>query len=264
MRRLVLVVPFCLAMLATRSHAAQPGFGALPGAMCREAIGAVEAASGLPAGLMTAIATVESGRRDPVSGEVRPWPWTADIEGTGSFYNSKAEAIAAVRRARQQGARSIDVGCMQVNLQQHPEAFASLEQAFDPTANAAFAARFLQDLHAQSGNWTKAAAMYHSATPAIGAEYQRKVLAVWSEGQRSNFGGSPVARAWAASLGSPFGSGGGRVAGFAGFRMPGARLVAAAGGSAGGGAGGVTGRTLAAYRAMPVALGPRAVFGLRR
>ena len=41
---------------------------------------------------------------------------------------------------RAQGARSIDVGCMQVNLLHHADAFASLEQAFDPVANARYAA----------------------------------------------------------------------------------------------------------------------------
>ncbi len=220
---------------------------------CRQAIVAAERANGLPAGLLGAIARVETGRRDPDSGAVEPWPWTADVDGAGSFYESKGAAIAAVRQAQARGIRSIDVGCMQVNLQQHPEAFPSLEAAFDPATNVAYAVRFLQSLHEQSGDWPKAAAMYHSATPSIGAEYERKVLAAWPEEQRlaasSPSPPTPVARAWAASLGgSPFGMAGG-LHGFTGRPMgSGARFtpVAATIGGA------VPGRSLASYRAMPV------------
>ena len=32
------------------------------------------------------------------------------------------------------GVRLMDVGCMQVNLQMHPDAFPSLDAAFDPAA----------------------------------------------------------------------------------------------------------------------------------
>ena len=105
---------------------------------------------------------------------------------------------------------------MQVNLLQHLDAFPNLEAAFDPAANVAYAVRFLQGLHEQTGDWAKAAALYHSATPSIGAEYERKVLAAWPDEQRlasaspSSPAPSPIARAWAASLGgSPFGVAGG-------------------------------------------------------
>ncbi len=75
--------------------------------------------------------------------------------------------------------RSIDVGCMQVNLMYHPNAFASLDEAFDPSANAQYAARFLNALYGASGSWVQATAAYHSETPAIGADYQRRVMARW-------------------------------------------------------------------------------------
>jgi hypothetical protein len=66
---------------------------------------------------------------------------------------------------------------MQVNLMNHPNAFASLDEAFDPGANAHYAARFLNALYAASGSWVQATAAYHSETPAIGADYQRRVMA---------------------------------------------------------------------------------------
>ncbi len=150
---------------------------------CRQAVALVERAAGVPPRLMAAIARVESGRSDGQGG-VHPWPWTINVEGEGHVYASKAEAIAAVRAFQARGARSIDVGCMQVNLMYHPTAFASLDDAFDPMANARYAAKFLGDLYAQTRDWSRATAMYHSATPALGDNYQRKVFAVLPDEDR--------------------------------------------------------------------------------
>lgn len=150
-----------------------------PSALCRAAILQAERTSRVPERLLDAIAVVESGRRDPISGAVYPWPWTINVEGVGHFYETKAEAIVAVQGYQARGIRSMDVGCMQVNLMYHPEAFASLDVAFDPMANAAFAAKFLQQLYNQTNAWPLAAAGYHSLTPDVGADYARKVLAAW-------------------------------------------------------------------------------------
>jgi hypothetical protein len=148
-----------------------------PGLQCRQAIRSAERAAGLPDQLMAAIGHVESGRPD-AQGVVHPWPWTINAEGEGHMFESKAEAIAAVQALQARGVQSIDVGCMQVNLMFHPNAFGSLDQAFDPVANANYAARFLTELYGQTHDWTQATAFYHSATPELGAEYQRKVAAV--------------------------------------------------------------------------------------
>lgn len=154
-----------------------------PGELCRQAIAGAERAHGIPDSLLAAIGRVESGRRG-ADGDWHPWPWTINVAGEGHFYDSEPAAIEAVRAFQAQGVHSIDVGCTQVNLVQHPTAFASLQQAFDPRANADYAARFLAQLHAVTGDWQRAAALYHSATPALGADYQRKVLAVWPEESR--------------------------------------------------------------------------------
>jgi hypothetical protein len=132
----------------------------------------------LPVRLLAAIALVESGRPDE-KGTIRPWPWTIDAEGRGQFFATKAEAIPAVRALQVSGVRSIDIGCMQVNLMHHPNAFASLDDAFDPATNSLYAARFLNSLYGVSGSWVQATAAYHSETPAIGADYQRRVMARW-------------------------------------------------------------------------------------
>jgi len=141
---------------------------------------AAEHAASLPPRLLGAIAEVESGRTDN-GGAARPWPWTINAEGRGQVFASKREAVDALHGLQERGVQSIDVGCMQVNLMHHPSAFASLDQAFDPAANAQYAARFLNTLHGISGSWVQATAAYHSATPPIGADYQARVMARWQQ-----------------------------------------------------------------------------------
>ncbi len=148
--------------------------------ICRTAAAAAEAALHVPDAFLSAIAKVESGRADPATGLLAAWPWTVNAEGVGSFYASKAEAVAAVQALQARGVRSIDVGCLQVNLLHHPDAFASLDQAFDPATNAMYAAGFLVALLHQTGSWPLAAAAYHSQTPTLGAPYERRVLAEWA------------------------------------------------------------------------------------
>ena len=147
---------------------------------CRTAAAASERAWNIPAHLLAAISRVETGRPD-AQGDRGPWPWSVNAEGAGSVYDSKEEAVAAVRRMRAQGIRSIDVGCMQVNLMHHPDAFASLEEAFEPSRNADYAARFLVTLRDQTGSWPAAAAAYHSMTPELGRTYLRQVLEAWPQ-----------------------------------------------------------------------------------
>jgi Transglycosylase SLT domain len=158
-----------------------------PGRACRQAIAAAEPAMGIPAGLLQAIGLVESGRPLPGEAAPLPWPWTVDADGNGAFYAGKEQAIAAVRAAQAVGIRSIDVGCLQVSLLHHPHAFASLEQAFDPVANARFAAGFLRRLFDQTHDWAAAAAAYHSQTPALAGPYRAHVLAAWAR-----LGGPPA------------------------------------------------------------------------
>ena len=178
---------FCLALLPGLAMAriAQqsdpPMAGPLtPYAMCEAAIASAEATTKLPARVLNAIALRESGRLDPDTGRWRPWPWTINVEGIGHFYDTKEEAIAAVQSIQAAGEPSVDVGCMQVNLMHHPYAFASLDDAFDPAHNAAYAGRFLMELFASSGDWGTAIAAYHSRTPGVGEPYRDQVVATWN------------------------------------------------------------------------------------
>ena len=133
----------------------------------------------IPTHLLSAIASTESGRYHEGLKLKLPWPWTINANGKGYYYNSKSEAIAAAHKFRAQGIKSIDVGCMQVNLYHHPDAFSSLDKAFEPQTNIAYAAGFLRTLYNDEGTWKKAASDYHSKTPKLGGEYVGIVYDSW-------------------------------------------------------------------------------------
>lgn len=215
---------------------------ALPGpaTQCEQAIRSAAQVSAIPTELMSAIALVESGRPDAASGAVHPWPWTINAEGKGFFFNSKLEAIEAVRTLQAQGVRSIDVGCMQVNLMHHPNAFATLDEAFEPAPNARYAGRFLSELSRRSANWLTAAGLYHSATPDLAADYIKRVAAVLQGSQVRSFAAARAAQPDApARVAAP-------VVGRDGTILPSMRLTAA---------GLVKEHTRAAYL-IPVGTGP--------
>ncbi len=156
-----------------------------PWESCARLTAQAERANGLPNHLLNAISQVESGRWHAPSGAILAWPWAVTAGGKGRFLPSKKAAIAEVERLRARGVRNIDVGCMQINLHYHPEAFASLEEAFDPRRNVAYATRFLVELKAQWGSWTRAVGNYHSNTPTLSGRYRLKVFrALYAEKHR--------------------------------------------------------------------------------
>lgn len=148
---------------------------------CTAAASEASVQANLPAGLLHAIGIVESGRRSS-AGVLEPWPYAVNANGAAHWFTNEADATSYVRDALTAGARAVDVGCFQIDLQDHPYAFASLDAAFDPATNAGVAARFLTSLHERLGSWPAAIASYHSAHPQRGLPYARLVLAAWHGG----------------------------------------------------------------------------------
>ena len=150
-----------------------------PALACRCEAAAAEQRWELPANLLLAIGEVESGRRDPGTGLFLPWPWSIHADGADYVLRTPAEAATVAGLFQAHGIGSIDAGCFQVNLHYHPGAFASLAEAFEPHANADYAARYLRSLFDRSGDWRWAIAAYHSADPALGAAYRARVMRAW-------------------------------------------------------------------------------------
>src|SRR3546814_8505474 len=84
-----------------------------------------------------------------LGGPLTIWPWSVNSEGNGRYFKDKASAIQWVREEQARGVRSIDVGCMQINLRWHPDAFSDLDEAFDPAANTAYSAKYLATLRSR-------------------------------------------------------------------------------------------------------------------
>lgn len=150
---------------------------------CLSAIKSWERRLHIPKELLLAVANTESGRRDLQSGKMTPWPWTINVEGKGYFFRTKQEAVATVKSLLSKGVKSIDVGCGQINLKYHPQAFSSVDDAFDPEKNIAYAAVFMKDLADQFHSWDKAVARYHSANHEHYLPYQKKVISRWQHYQ---------------------------------------------------------------------------------
>jgi hypothetical protein len=150
--------------------------------LCTAALHQAERRYHLPPELLASIARAESGRPITSFTDVRAWPWTIDADGTGLFLDSKAAAIAWMQQQATRH-RFVDVGCMQVDLHYHPGAFTSMEDAFDPGANADYAARLLVDLYRgdASGSWDVAVGLYHSHTSLLAAEYRDRVALVGAD-----------------------------------------------------------------------------------
>jgi soluble lytic murein transglycosylase-like protein len=98
-----------------------------------------------------------------------------------------ADGLAAFETARRNGARLIDVGCMQINYRWHGDRFASVTEMFDPVHNIDYAARFLRELRAREGTWTLAVARYN-AGPNNNPAQKKYVCGVIGKMVKSGFG----------------------------------------------------------------------------
>lgn len=142
---------------------------------CADAIAAAERKWRIPAGYLEMVARHESGLS----------PFALNIEGSAFQPATAVEAAALVLDAYRAGARQVDVGCGQISLRHHPQAFRTLGEAFDPVANADYAGRHLRLLFDRHGTWTAAIQLYHSGDPLHAKAY---LCRVWASGGRERFG----------------------------------------------------------------------------
>ncbi len=159
-------------------------------AICKEAVDEAEVTYHIPANLLRSVALQESGRWHKATQKNISWPWTVNAEGKGYFFNSKREAIAKVEELQSNGVESIDVGCMQINLKHHPDAFSNLDEAFTPSYNVAYAGKMLKDFYERRHSWKEAVGDYHSGLPERGNPYAEKVLVRWN----TYYNGNPPAQ----------------------------------------------------------------------
>lgn len=121
----------------------------------REILAAAEKYN-VPAGILYSVGLTETGRKGSLQ------PFALNIEGKAVFARDGAEALSRFEAARGQGAKLIDMGCMQINHHFHGENFASPAEMLNPRKNVEYAANFLAQLHGRHETWTMAVARYHA------------------------------------------------------------------------------------------------------
>ncbi len=140
-----------------------------PAAICEWAALTAAAETGVPPDIMGALTLTETGRRR--GSIVRPWAWSVNSEGAGSWFDDPAEALAFAEDRVEAGRLNLDIGCFQLNYRWHGNNFPSVVAMFDPLENARYAARFVRELHAELGDWRLAAGAFHSRTPVHATRY---------------------------------------------------------------------------------------------
>ncbi|MBF0560821.1 MAG: transglycosylase SLT domain-containing protein [Alphaproteobacteria bacterium] len=189
----------CLAPLSVKADinemAAKTTIMELPETMCATAVARQERLQNLPSHLLDAISLVESGRWSTERKASFAWPWTVTSGSNGNYFPTKEAAINEVHRLQSHGVHNIDVGCMQVNLMYHPDAFKTLDEAFDPAINTSYAATFLNQLYKNAGSWIQAAAYYHSMEPTESNIYRQKIVKTWDDAKRAALNAPPVTEA---------------------------------------------------------------------
>ena len=172
--RICLICLLALAAVAP-GRAAEPDDQARTAELCLSAARRAEQLAQMPEGMVTGIMLAETGRWSKERRRSYPWPWTVTSGTEAWFAPTRPEAVAIVQRLQAQGRTNIDVGCMQINLRWHPDAFDTIEQALDPVRNIAYGTAFLGALFEEHASWSKAVAAYHSRDPERGEAYLARV-----------------------------------------------------------------------------------------
>jgi len=169
----------CAFMILCHANTANAAMLADPSRLCMDIMPTYERTYGIPAKVLLSIAQGESGIYNKSTQGTVPWPWTIGVAGEGHYYKTEKEAVDGLKKILASGARNVDIGCMQVNMMHHPDAFGSIETAFNPAANIAYAAKFLRNNYDETRSWKTAVQYYHSRNSEFGEPYVNKFIKRW-------------------------------------------------------------------------------------
>ena len=181
MRRAITRLALVLAGLCFSGSRSANADRSIGSKVCEREMTRAAHAYGVPLGVLYAVGLTETGRRGSLQ------PLAMNVDGAPSYPGSLDEALAHFAASRRNGAKLIDIGCMQINYKFHAGRFRSLEEMFDPPRNVDYAARFLKELRRREPSWTLAVARYH-AGPDNNPAQQRYVCAVIANMVATGFG----------------------------------------------------------------------------
>ncbi len=148
MRKLTVLAAFISSVVAAAPAAAANA--------CEQHIIDAAARYDIPPAILYAVGLTETGRKGSL------YPYALNIEGRSVFPRSAAEAVIEFDKARRDGKKLIDLGCMQINHHYHGDQFRGPRDMLDPARNVDYAARFLKRLRGEHDTWSMAVARYHA------------------------------------------------------------------------------------------------------
>ena len=158
--------------------------------ICEREMHRASARYDVPLGILYAVGLTETGRKNSLQ------PYAMNIEGRAEFMPSQMAAVRRFDEVQAEGAKLIDLGCMQINYYYHGKEFPSVAAMLTPSLNVDYAARFLRRLRQREGNWTMAVARYH-AGPNNDPAQKRYVCRVMTNMVATGFGNwTPQARSF--------------------------------------------------------------------
>jgi soluble lytic murein transglycosylase-like protein len=108
--------------------------------ICEREMHRASARYDVPLGILYAVGLTETGRKNSLQ------PYAMNIEGKAEFFPSQAAALRRFTQVHAEGAKLIDLGCMQINHYYHSSEFPSVGAMLQPSLNVDYAARFLKRL----------------------------------------------------------------------------------------------------------------------
>ncbi len=137
----------------------------------------------VPARILYAVAKAESGRT--IDGELSPWPWTLNIEGSSFYFESREDQFDALMIAISEG-QIVDVGYMQLNWRWKFDLLISPWQATDPYFNITTGCRVIRNHYEanSAAGWFEAVGRYHvesNSDKAVARReaYTERVRRIW-------------------------------------------------------------------------------------
>lgn len=127
---------------------------------------------GIPSGLLLAISQVESSLQ----------PWAVNLNGKSYYPETRkgAERLLLNKDGTHRKGHTA-VGCMQLAVRWHKQAFETSYHMLEPAANVDYGAKFLKSLYKRYGSWKEAIKHYHGGTVLENKVYFTKVKRRWGD-----------------------------------------------------------------------------------
>lgn len=125
-----------------------------------------ESENGIPNGILSSIAAVESQYK----------PYAINAKNKSYNFNSKEEAAKFIKTSVNHKCTNISVGCLQIHYKTHHSKFSSIDSMLAPEDNISYGAKLLKSLYTRHGSWEKAIKFYHTSKAKYNRVYYAKVM----------------------------------------------------------------------------------------